>query len=154
MAFLLVTIDQNVFDKTKNFGIYRDNGIAVFPGTWMQMEVHVEDCLSAFQRAINDKAGNNKLSFTAEVWTPGRDKTKVGGKVGTQTTDQFPFLDMELSWSVEGTVHLKLNQQLNAGSAHTPGYFKAITTGVCYQLTKLTTINENSADMKHKAQGR
>ncbi len=102
MAFLLVTIDQNVFDKTKNFGIYCDNGIAVFPGTWMQMEVHVEDCLSAFQRAINDKAGNNKLSFTAEVWTPGRDKTKVGGKVGTQTTDQFPFLDMELSWSVEG----------------------------------------------------
>jgi hypothetical protein len=104
MAFLLVTIDQNVFDKTKNFGIYCDNGIAVFPGTWMQMEVHVEDCLSAFQRAINDKAGNNKLSFTAEVWTPGRDKTKVGGKVGTQTTDQFPFLDMELSWSVEGTL--------------------------------------------------
>jgi hypothetical protein len=45
---------------------------------------------------------------------------------------------MELSWSDEGTlkfgVHLKLNQQLkylNAGSAHTPGCFKAIMTGVC-----------------------
>jgi hypothetical protein len=88
-----------------------------------------------------------------QVPDAGRDKTKVGGKVGTQTTDQFPFLDMELSWSVEGTlkfgVHLKLNQQLNAGSAHTPGYFKAIMTGVCYRLTKLTTIDENSADMKH-----
>jgi hypothetical protein len=70
MAFLLVTIDQNVFDKTKYFGIYHNDGIAVFPGTWMQMKVHVEDWLSAFQRAINDKARNNKLSFTAEVWTP------------------------------------------------------------------------------------
>jgi hypothetical protein len=62
---------------------------------------------------------------------------------------------MELSWSNEGTlkfgVHLKPNQQLkylNAGSAHTPGCFKAITTGVCYRLTKLTTIDENSANMK------
>jgi hypothetical protein len=40
------------------------------------------------------------------------------------------------------------NSYLNAGSAHTPGCFKAIRTGVCYQLTKLTTINKNSADMK------
>jgi hypothetical protein len=86
----------------------------------------------------------------------GREKTtKVKGKVGTQMADQFPFLDMELSWSDEGTlkfrVHLEPNQQLkylNAGSTHTPGCFKAITTRVCYQLTKLTTIDENSADMK------
>jgi hypothetical protein len=63
----------------------------------------------------------------AEVWTPGRDNTtKVGGKVGTQSADWFPFLDMELSWSIEGTikfgVHLKPNQwlkYLNAGSAYT-----------------------------------
>jgi hypothetical protein len=62
---------------------------------------------------------------------------------------------MELSWRDEDTlkfgVHLKPNQQLkylNVGSAHTPGCFKAIMTGVCYRLTKLTTINENSANMK------
>jgi hypothetical protein len=155
MAFLLETIDQKVLDETKYFGIYRDDGIAVFPGTWTQTEV--EDWLSAFQTTINDKAGNNKLSFTAEVWTPGGDNTTkpTGSKVGTHTTDHFPFLDMELSWSDEGTlkfaVHLKPNQQLkylNAGSAHTPGCFKAITTGVCYRLTKLTTIDENSANMK------
>jgi hypothetical protein len=69
--------------------------------------------------------------------------------------DHFPFHDMELSWSNEGTlkfgVHLKPNQQLkylNTGSTHTPGCFKAITTRVCYRLTKLTTINENGAGMK------
>jgi hypothetical protein len=155
MAFLLETINQKVLDETRYFGIYHDDRIAVFPGTWTQTEV--EDWLLAFQRTINDKAGNNKLSFTAEVWTPGGDNTTKPGrsKVGTHTTDHFPFLDMELSWSDEGTlkfgVHLKPNQQLkylNAGSAHTPGCFKAITTGVCYRLTKLTTIDENSANMK------
>jgi hypothetical protein len=46
---------------------------------------------------------------------------------------------------------MKPNQQLkylNAGSAHTPGCFKAIKTGVCYCLTKLTTVNEDSVDLK------
>ena len=158
MAFLLEMIDQSMLDETKYFGIYHDDEDSsqpVSPGMWMQAEV--EDWLLAFQGAINDKAGNNKLSaFTAKVWTPwGENAPKVGGKVGTQIADQFPFLDMELSWSKDGTlkfsVHLKPNQQLkylNAGSAHTPGCFKAITTGVCYHLTKLTTVNKNSADMK------
>ena len=36
MAFLLETINQNKFNKTKYFGIYCDDGIAVFPGMWMQ----------------------------------------------------------------------------------------------------------------------
>ncbi len=60
-----------------------------------------------------------------------------------------------LSWSDNGTlkfgVHMKPNQQLkylNAGSAHTPGHFKAIKTGVCYRLTKLTTVDEDSVDLK------
>jgi predicted lipase len=58
MAFLLEMINQNVLNKTKYFGINRNDGIAVFPGTWMQTEV--EDWLLTFQRAINNKAGNNK----------------------------------------------------------------------------------------------
>ena len=154
MAFLLETFDQSVIDETKYFGIYRDDGIAAFPGTWTQAEIG--DWLSVFQGAVNDVAGNDKLLFTAEVWTPGEEKApKVRGKVGAKTADCFPFLDMELSWSDEGIlqfgVHLKPNQQLkylNAGSAHTPGCFKAITTGVCYRLTKLTTVDENNVDLK------
>jgi hypothetical protein len=46
---------------------------------------------------------------------------------------------------------MKPNQQLkylNAGSAHTPGCFKAIKTGVCYRLTKLTTVDKDSVDLK------
>ena len=41
----------------------------------------------------------------------------VGEKVGTEAADQFPFLDMELSWDEEGIVkfgvHMKPNQQLS-----------------------------------------
>jgi hypothetical protein len=36
MAFLLEMMDQNVINETKYFGIYRDNGIAIFPGVWTQ----------------------------------------------------------------------------------------------------------------------
>jgi hypothetical protein len=36
MAFLLETINEKELNKTKYFGIYCDDGIAVFPGTWMQ----------------------------------------------------------------------------------------------------------------------
>ncbi len=43
-------------------------------------------------------AENDKLMFTAKVWTPGEDTAlKVGGKVRTYTENEFPFLDMELS---------------------------------------------------------
>jgi hypothetical protein len=79
----------------------------------------------------------------------------LGGRVGTETSYQPPFLDMEMSWNDEGElkfgVHLKPNQELkylNAGSTRTPGCFKAITMGVCYCLMKLTTVDKNSADMK------
>jgi hypothetical protein len=154
MAFLLETMDQSVFDVTKYFGIYRDDGLAVFPGAWTINDM--DDWRTKFQGAINDAAGNNKLLFTTEMWAPGDDaKQKIGEKVSTETADSFPFLDMQLSWSDQGdlkfSVYLKPNQQLkylNAGSAHTPGCFKAITSGVCHRLTKLTTIDEDSTDMK------
>jgi hypothetical protein len=154
MAFLLEMMDQNVLDETMFFGIYHDDGLAVFPGVRMQADV--EHWLSTFQKAINNVAGNDKLSFTAEVWTTSKESTiTVRRKVSTKATDQFPFLDMEMSWNEEGIlkfgVHMKPNQQLkylNTGSAHTPGCFKAITTGVCYRLTKLTTVDENNEDMK------
>jgi len=154
MAFLLEMMDQSVLDETKYFGIYQDGGLAVFPGTWSQTET--ADWLSKFQGSINDIAGNNKLSFTAEIWTPGGNPApKIRGKVGLHTANEFPFLDMELSWRKDGNlkfgVHMKPNQQLkylNAGSAHTPGCFKAITAGVCHRLTRLTSVNEDSANMK------
>jgi hypothetical protein len=122
----------------------------------VRTQADVEHWLVTFQGAINNIAGNDKLLFTAEVWTTGEEgTTMVGEKVGTEAADQYPFLDMELSWDEEGIlkfrVHMKPNQQLkylNTGSAHTPGCFKAIMTRVCYCLTKLTTVDKNNEDMK------
>jgi hypothetical protein len=83
MAFILETMDQDVLDETKFFGIYCNDGLAVFPGVRMQADV--EHWLLTFQGAINNEAGNNKLSFMAEVWTSGEEgTTMVRGKVGTE----------------------------------------------------------------------
>jgi hypothetical protein len=83
MAFILEMMDQDVLDKTKFFGIYHDDGLAVFPGVRMQADV--EHWLLTFQGAINNEAGNNKLLFMAKVWTPGEEgTTMVRGKVGTE----------------------------------------------------------------------
>jgi hypothetical protein len=87
-----------VLDETRYFGIYRNDGIAAFPGTWMQTEV--ENWLLAFQRTINDKEGNNKLSFTAEVWTPGRDKTTKQGEARLVPTPLN--ISHSLTWSLAG----------------------------------------------------
>jgi hypothetical protein len=109
-------MDQDMLDETMFFGIYHNDGLAVFPGVRMQADV--EHWLSTFQGAINNKAGNVKLSFMAEVWTTGEEGTMmVGEKVGTEAADRFPFLDIELSWDDEGIlkfgVHMKPNQQLS-----------------------------------------
>jgi hypothetical protein len=71
----------------------------------MQADVE-EHWLVTFQGAINNVAGNDKLSFIAEVWTTGEEGTRmVGEKVGTEAADQFLFLDMELSWDEEGILN-------------------------------------------------
>ena len=78
------------------------------------------------------------------------------GKTLINTNDYFPFLDMELHWGADSdeltfNVHIKPNQEikyLNNGSSHTPGYFKAITMGVCYCLMKITSINDDNRDKK------
>ncbi len=99
----------------------------------------------------------NNLKFTAEAWNPGgwNRAPKIDGRVGVETASSFPFLDMEMSWDVKGDltfgVYMKPNQELkylNNGSAHTPGCFKAINTGVCHRLTKLTMVNEDNVDLK------
>ncbi len=55
MAFVLETMNQGVLDETKYFGIYRNNGVTVFPGIKTQSEV--ADWLVSFQQGVNDVAG-------------------------------------------------------------------------------------------------
>jgi len=53
----------------------------------------MDEWRARFQRVINDTAGNDNLSFTTEVWTPGDGaKWKIGKKVSSETASSFPFL--------------------------------------------------------------
>jgi hypothetical protein len=67
----------------------------------------------------------------------------------------FPFLDMQMYWSLEGNLqfrlHLKENQvlkYLNHGSTHTEACFAAIPAGVMKRLASLTTRTDKSELMR------
>jgi hypothetical protein len=107
--------------------------------------------LGIFQARVNNLADSKFLEFTAEVWGNNRDNGRKYKAVGTTNKDYFPFLDMEMYWSLEGNlqfrVHLKENQvlkYLNRGSTHTNACFAAIPTGVMKRLSSLTTRTEKS----------
>ena len=143
----------SLLNELKYFGIYRDDGLGIFEGN--KSTVEVNDWLNKFQSSINHQATNDFLQFMAEVWKPGEHNMENVGKTSVNNCDYFPFLDMEMHWgaNLELTfnVHIKPNQEikyLNDGSSHTPGCFKAITTGVCYRLTMLTSINDNNGNKK------
>ena len=63
------------------------------------------------------------------------------------TNDEFPFLDMKISWSFEGDLQFgvfrKKGQQLKyvgKESTHTHGNLRAIPSGFLNRLDKLTSI--------------
>jgi len=75
-------------------------------------------------------------------------------KMSVETGNFFPCLDTELVWATNGNlqfrVHLKPNQQLkclNADGIHTKACFKAIPSGVCKNLSELTTITETNKNL-------
>ena len=156
VSFLLEATYDTMFDPMHYFGIYRDDGLAVFKGK--QSTNEIQEWIEAFQQDINDIAGNDFLKFTATIWDPLNEHNPdsiTNKSVSIEKTQAFPFLDMEMFWHDNGKlayrVHLKPNQQLkylNRGSAHTPGCFKAIPNGVMKRLTKLTSVDESNYDSK------
>jgi hypothetical protein len=158
ISYLLETIDQDLFKNVDYFGIYRDDGLAVFKKDLQPLEI--SNWLSSFQNAINSVAGNNFLQFTAVVWKPNGDgidndisPLSDDNKTQLESKTCFPYLDMELFWNEQGTlefrVHLKPNQQLkylNKGSSHTPSCYSAISTGVFKRLAKLTSLTDSNKD--------
>ena len=111
-------------------------------------KIEIKEWLEKFQQTVNLAAGNQHLKFTAEIWTDvsnpptpeKEDRFKVVAK------DEFPFLDMKMSWSPEWglqfIVFIKKGQQLKyvgKESTHTPGTLRAIPSGVFNRLAKLTS---------------
>ena len=72
--------------------------------------------------------------------------TKKEDRVQVVAKDEFPFLDMKMSWSPEGGLQFgvfrKKGQQLKyvgKESTHTPGTLRAILSRVFNRLAKLTS---------------
>ena len=154
MSYLLEATYDSLFDPMHFFGMYRDDGLAVFKGKLSTKEI--KDWLESFQTDVNKIAGNNFLKFTAVIWDPFSEhdtSTIDNNNISIAQSNTFPFLDMEMYWGdnkvLKYKVHVKKNQQLkylNKGSSHTPGCCKAIPSGVIKRLTKLTTVDNENAD--------
>jgi hypothetical protein len=93
---------RDILDQLVYEGIYRDDGIAVFKGLVTTSEV--AKWLGIFQIRVNNLADSKFLEFTAEVWGNDRDNGRKYKAVGTTNKDYFPFLDMEMYWSLEGNL--------------------------------------------------
>jgi hypothetical protein len=156
IAYIVEKAQEETMATLKHFGIYRDDGIGVFPGNISYADG--TEWLNKFQEKVDEITGNDWLQFTMEIWKAGEHEIPdidKKSKVQINNGAWFPFLDMEMSWNNEGDlefgVHLKQNQLLkypNKGSSHTPGCFKAIPYGVKLRLASLTTVTEENRDKK------
>jgi hypothetical protein len=104
---------------------------------------------------VNHLADSKFLEFTMEIWGNNKDDGRKYKAVGITNKNYFPFLDMEMYWSPEGNlqlrVHLNENQvlkYLNRGSMHTNACFAAIPTEGMKRLASLTTRTEESELMR------
>ena len=64
----------------------------------------IKEWLEKFQQTVNLAAGNQHLKFTAEICTDGANPPipEKEDRVQVVAKDEFPFLDMKMSWSPEG----------------------------------------------------
>ena len=152
VAAYILENSTELFEMSKYYGIYRDDGLTVMIGRHSKSTIN--EWLIRFQAKVDELCESPLLRFTVDIWDAGGvdDGIDIEGVTYT-TTDCFPYLDTELYWkdnALQFRVHMNKNQQLkylNQGSAHTQSCFKAIPHGVMTRLAKLTTRsaeNENT----------
>ena len=153
-AYVLDNTQQH-FEQTEHHGLYQDDGFAVFKGQWKYKDI--SEWRDNFQQSVNELAGGDYLQFTCSVWLNNKSNptttNQTNPKVSIESSNAFPYLDMELYWANNGElqfrVHLKPNQELkclNKGSTHTKACFKATPAGVFNRLAKLTTMTDENKD--------
>ena len=152
-AFLADLVDSYFFEKAKykfhlikDHVINRDDGMVVFTGERNTKEVR--DWLNEFQQTINESKGNQHLQFTAEIWTTKKNSPTLAKYEIFQsvTDDEFPFLDMKISWSPQGDLQFnvfrnKVQKLKYVGKeiTQTTGTLRAIPSEALNHLDKLTS---------------
>ena len=83
---------------------FSNDGLVVFKGKKKASEI--KDCLKEFQQTVNTAAGKKHLQFTAAIWTNKANSPTPAKEDQFQIVmnDEFPFLDMKMSWSPEGNL--------------------------------------------------
>ena len=73
----------------------------IFTGKKISREV--KDCLEGFQQTVHKEAGNHHLQFATGKWTTEENAPTPANEERFQIVmnDEFPFLDMKISWSPE-----------------------------------------------------
>jgi hypothetical protein len=153
VAAFLLEVTSHCFRRTTIFaGMYHDDGLLVFRGKRSVPEL--TKWWHKLQTEINEVAEGSYFQVTMVVWEPGGTDRMVG-PVSVSASPSFPYLDMELFWSRSGAlnfrIHLKDNQRLqylNRGSTHTRAVFAAIPHGVLGRLARLTSLTDESKDLK------
>ena len=97
---------------------------------------------------MNVAVGNQHLKFTAEIWTDGENPPtpEKEDRVQIVAKDEFPFLNMNISWSPEWGLQFGVFRNkgqklkyLGKESTHTPVTLCVIPSGVFNRLAKLTS---------------
>ena len=91
-------------------GIYRDDGLVIFKGKKKASDI--KDWIEKLQQTVNLAAGNQHLKFTAEIWIDGESPPTPETEDWVQivTKDEFPVLDINMSWSRRGTCNLESSE--------------------------------------------
>ena len=93
---------------------------------------------------------NQHLQFTAEIWTneANTPTPKKEDRIQIVKNNEFPFLDIKMSWSPEGDLQFEVFREkvqklkyVCKESTHTPGTLRAIPSRVLNRLAKLTSRN-------------
>ena len=119
----------------------------------------ISDWLAEFQQIVNKVAGNQNLQFTIEIWINDDNLPHSAKKDRVQIVenDEFPSLDMKMSWSPEGGIQFGIFRKnghklkyVSMGNTHTPGNIHIITSGVLNRLPKIispkTYLNSKKVD--------
>jgi hypothetical protein len=86
--------------------VYRDDGIGIFNGQWSYDKI--AKWRNNFQKEVNKLAGGDFLQFTCCIWLDeSRRKcpsTEFDRCVSAVKDCAFPYLDVEMFWSTEGSL--------------------------------------------------
>ena len=76
----------------------------------------IKDYLEESNQTVNTAAGNQHLQFTAEIWTDESNSPtpEKEDRVQIVTNNEFPFLDMKMSWSPEGDLQFGVFREIDS----------------------------------------